>query len=169
MKIGNWIAVAVLIVLMSLMFATSVEAQTPEVKDFVAGGLTWNQYATPQINGNFFYMKNVAGGTYSFTMFDVFSKTIKPFTVATSISTGAGQHVKDIGKVEIYALTTVGVVAGGTSVDENGGAVGASWTGGVLGMIHLKKGWCLVPSVRFIKSSFTDFQGAYGLAVGWGQ
>lgn len=175
-------ALAAILVLMVMAFATlPVFAQgSTEVKDFVAAGVNWNQYAAPQVNGSLMYARNISGGTYSFTMMDIFSKTMQPFTVTTSITTGVGQHIKDIGIVRIYGLTTIGVAAGGAvsssdvpaaeSSKEDKATVGWAWTGGFALPIPIgKKGWCLMPTVRFIKSSFSDFQGIYGVSIGWGK
>jgi hypothetical protein len=93
----------------------------------------------------------------------VISKSVKPFTVTTSITTGVAQHIKTVGIARIFLLTTAGVAAGGDNV-------GYSWTaGGAVAIPIGKKGWAVVPMVRVIKSSLTDFQGIYGVNVGWGK
>jgi hypothetical protein len=146
-----------------LLFCLPAFAQDPALpQDFVAAGVAWNQYAAPQISGNLLYARQISNGTYSFTMIDVISKSIQPFTVATSISTGVGQHIRTIGRARVFLVTTVGIMAGGTDV-------GYSWTGGGAVAIGLGKGWNLVPSVRVLKGSLTDFQYIGGLAIGWGK
>lgn len=148
--------------LVCVVLCLPVLAQSPEVKDFVAVGASWNQYAQPPISGAALYAHQINGGTYSFSLVDIISKSVTPFTTTTSISTGVAQHVRDIGKAHVFVTTTVGVASGGENV-------GYAWTGGGAVVFPLGRGWALMPNVRVLKSSLTDLQLSYGLAVGFGK
>jgi len=140
------------------------QAQSPKDADqFVAAGVSLNQYAAPQISGMLLYAKRLADtGTYSFSLVDVISKSVKPFNAATSITTGIAQKLFMVGPARVFAVTTIGTIVGG---DE----IGYSWTGGGAVAIPLGKGWNLMPSVRVLTSGVTSRQMIYGLAVGWGK
>lgn len=146
------------------VLALPLMAQTPDLpqKEFVSIGASWNQYSAPQISGTLLYAHQISGGTYSFNLIDVISKSVKPFVVTTSISTGIAQCLRNIGPAKVFAVSTVGVAAGGENV-------GYSWTAGGCVVIPMKKGWSLMPHVRVIKSSLSDFQGIWGLSIGWGR
>ena len=148
---------------MSLPALAQTVPERPLPENFVAAGMAWNQYANPQVSGTLLYAKKANdSGTYSFSMVDVISKSEGQFSTATSISTGFAQHVLDFGKVRVFAVTTVGVLAGGDNI-------GYSWTGGGCFTVGLGKGWSLMPSVRVLKSSLTDFQPVIGVAIGFGK
>ena len=133
-------------------------------EDFAAAGMGWNQYASPQLNGNLLYAHRAGAddSLYSFTFVDAVSKSWQPFETATSITTGLAQKFLAVGRVKVYATTGVGIMAGGTNV-------GYSWTSGGAASIPLKKGWALLPNIRVIKSSLTDFQWIGGCLIGWGK
>jgi hypothetical protein len=131
--------------------------------DYVAAGVSWNQYASPQINGNLLYGKKLTdANTYSFSFVDVVSKSLKPFTVTTAISSGLAQYLKTIGPARCFVVTTVGVAAGGDNV-------GYVWTGGGAFAIPIGRGFSLMPNVRVLKSSLSEWQGIYGLMIGFGK
>jgi hypothetical protein len=140
-------------------------AQTaPEVmpKDYVAAGMSWNQYSAPEINGNLLYAHKITDqNTYSFTFMDVISKSWKPFTATTAVSTGVAQHVRTIGPARCFLVTTVGVAAGGDNV-------GYVWTGGGAFAIPIGKSFTMLPNVRVLKSSLSDFQYIAGIMIGFG-
>lgn len=133
-------------------------------ENFVAAGVSWNQYAAPQISGNLLYARRLTDtdSTYSWTFVDVLSKSINPFSTSTSLTTGIGQKLLVIGPAKIYGTTGVGIMAGGTNV-------GYSWSAGGAAFFGIGKGWAVAPTVRVIKSSLTDFQGIYGILIGWGK
>jgi hypothetical protein len=156
-----------------LVSAAPLYSQTAEpVRDLVAAGASWNQYTQPQVSGNLMYAHQVSGGTFSFSLVDITAKTVtdvgsdgKPvtrFATMTSVSTGLAQYLKSIGPARIYVVSTVGVSAGGESV-------GGTWTAGGAAVIPIgSKGWCLMPNLRVLKSTVSEFQGIFGIAIGWG-
>lgn len=142
-----------------LMLACPVFA----VDDFVAAGVSWNQYAAPQISGNLLYAHRLKDQVYTFNFVDLVSKSYQPFTVATSITTGVGAKILEMGPAKVFATTGVGVLAGDKDV-------GYSWTSGWAATIPIgKKGWAVMPNVRVIKSSLTEIQWIGGVMIGWGR
>lgn len=154
---------ALLGIIAAIMLCVPVLAEDEFPDHFVAAGASWNQYASPQVAGNLLYAKRIAkGGTYSFTHVDIISKDSEQFVVAPIISTGLARHVYKFGNARIFATTTVGVAAGGENV-------GYSWTAGGAASISLGKGWQLLPTVRVLKTSLSDFQAIVGLMIGFGK
>jgi hypothetical protein len=144
-----------------LFYVCPCLAQLPS--DYVAAGVAWNQYSAPQIAGTLLYAHQLQAGLFSFNLVDVTSKTVKPFTVQTAISTGLAQHVRDIGPGRLFVTTTAGLAAGGENV-------GWAWSaGGAVAIPINKHGWTLLGSARVLKASIGDFQAIYGLAIGWGK
>jgi len=130
--------------------------------DYVAAGLSWNQYAAPQINGNLLYAHKITdANTYSFSFVDVISKCRRPFTVTTAVSTGLAQHIRTIGPARVFLVTTVGVAAGGDNV-------GYIWTGGGAVAFPIGKSFTILPNVRVLKSSLSDVQYIGGIMIGFG-
>jgi len=150
------LAVALLLILNCPIFA----ADEPET--FGAMGMSWNQYAAPQISGNLLYAKRIDDGLYSFNFVDVISKSMQPFSTATSVTTGIGKRVGHLYGAPIYLTTGVGVLAGERNT-------GYSWQSGGTIALGLGKGWELLPNVRVIKSSLTDFQFIVGIMIGLGK
>lgn len=155
------IATATIILTISL-FIFPVMARADEAENFIAGGIAFNQYSVPQISGALLYAQRIGEGLYSYSLVDVVSKTVRPFVATTSITTGLAQHVRSIGKIRVYISGTGGVAAGGENL-------GFSWSAGGAAVVPLGGGWKLLPGVRVIKSSITDFQGVYSLMIGWGK
>lgn len=156
-------AVVGVILLALALLPSGAQAQQAALVDLVAAGANWNQYNSPQISGSVLYARLISGRTYSFNLVDITSKALKPFTVQTSIATGVGQHILDMGPAHVYAVTAFGVAAGGTNV-------GGSFTAGGCAVIPIKhSGWAIVPNVRVLKSSLNDVQAIYGIGVGWGR
>ncbi len=148
-----------------LALAMPVAAQTYDPpKDTVAAGVTWNQYSAPQISGTLLYAHQLTDrGMYSFSYVDIFSKSDSEYLVTTALTTGVAQHLRAVGPAQIYIVTTIGIAAGGTN---SGGAI----TAGGCAIIPIgNKGWRLVPSVRVIKATVSEFQAIYGIAIGWGK
>jgi hypothetical protein len=151
------------IVGVGMFLPVPARAQEPPIQNIVGGGVYFDQFSTPQIGGNLFYAQalSVTQGTYSFTLIDFTSKTVKPFTLMTTTSTGILQHMRDFGPVRIYGVGTIGVSAGGSNA-------GLAYTGGGVAVIPLGRNWFLLPNLRILKSAVSEFQGVYGLAVGFG-
>ncbi len=150
-----------LIIALALLFSLPLFAQeTPD--QFAALGLSWNQYAAPQISGNLLYAKRIGYQTYSFNFVDVISTSIRPFKTATSITTGLGQRLFVIGKLGVWATTGVGILAGGEEASY-------SWTSGGAVSIPIGRGFSIMPNVRFIKNNVTQLQWIGGVLFGWGK
>jgi hypothetical protein len=156
------IKLGLLLIVGLLLLSLPAMAQEP-YKDVVAAGVSWNQQATPQINGTLVYGALIGTGLYSFNLVDVTPQTYKPFVITTNITFGLAQHMRDIGIVKVYTVATAGVGAGGNNV-------GFAWTAGGAAFIPLgKKGLFLLPNVRVLKNTLSEFQGIYGIAIGWGK
>jgi hypothetical protein len=139
-----------------------VSPLTLPFRDVVAMGAAWNQQAAPQINGMLVYATRIAEGLYSFNLVDITPSTYKPFTITTNITIGLAQYMRTVGPARIYTVATAGVGAGGNTA-------GLAWTAGGVAMVPVgKKGLCLLLSVRALKNTMSDFQGVYGIAIGWG-
>jgi hypothetical protein len=145
-------------------------------------GPSWNNGATPAVDGNAFYCHlaltnttssttTVAGTTettyptFACTTIDVLPIAIKPFTVSTNVSVGTAQKVLSLGGFDFMTLVTAGVTATGTST-------GWNWTGGMLADYRIKKAglptpWGIYADVRWIKSSVSNGAG-YQLIPGGG-
>jgi hypothetical protein len=160
-KVDSPTAVGLLLLCVICAICGSAFAQAPS--QFVAAGVSWNQYAAPQISGSLLYAHRVAGNTFSFSLVDITSKSVRPFTVQTSISTGLGQHMLDVGRGQVYAVTTVGLAAGAENV-------GGAWTGGGAVVVPVgKRGLAVMFSARTLKTSLAGWQGMYTGWIGWGK
>lgn len=163
MRFRSMAVFVVSLVLFVALFTTT--GQAAEVDNFAGAGVSWNQYSAPQISGNLIYAHKLGDGTYSFTIVDVVSKTVKPFTVSTVVSTGIAKRIPgfQLGNVYLYGIATVGLAAGSTNA-------GYALTGGGGPYIPIgKKGFALIPNVRFLKGSLNDLQTVYGISLGWGK
>ena len=130
--------------------------------DFFGMGMSWNPYSAPEVTGNALYAHLITAGTYSFTLMDITSKQVRPFVPMATFTSGIAQHVRDLGPAKIFWVGTVGVSAGGNNV-------GWTWTTGGAVSFALGKGWVVMPCVRVLKSSVSEFQGVAGLIFGWGK
>jgi hypothetical protein len=159
--------------LLLLLLTGALVAQTvtlPTIKvpvlpeDFVAAGLAWNQYASPQINGWTTYARSIkaSAGLYSFTTYDITSVKANPFTIQTSARTGAALYLRSIGPIHIFGLGDVGMAASGQSI-------GSAFSGGGVVAVQLGKGWTVLGVARVLKTALSDQQTIYGLGVGWGR
>ena len=148
-----------------LMVAPCMAQETNQgYENFAAMGASWNQYASPGIAGSLLYAKRLGDSddTYSFSYVDLISKSQEQFSAATSITTGVAKKLLKFGKARVYGTTGVGLLAGGENI-------GYSWTAGGALAIPLGKGFQVLPNVRVIKSSLTDFHAIYGLMLGFGK
>lgn len=138
-------------------------------QQWAGAGLGWNQYAAPQINGLAAYARQLAGGehpTYSFTLLNVASVSMRPFRVMTSEETGIAQHALRFGRFDVYGLGTAGISQAGAA---DGSSAGFVFGGGGLAMAPIGRGWTAGPYVRVFKSALADRQWQIGLLVGWGK
>lgn len=102
----------------------------------------------------------MSGRTYSFNLIDITSKTVKPFTVQTSITTRIAQRVRTIGRAQVYVSGTFGV----STVESN---VGGVCTGGGCVVIPVgTKEFATVPNARVLKTRLSDFQAVVGVGLG---
>jgi hypothetical protein len=124
--------------------------------------MSWNPYSAPEITGNGLYAHKLTEGTYSFTLLDVTSKTIRPFVPLTTFTSGIAQHVRDFGPAKIFWVGTVGISYGGDNV-------GWTYTSGGAVVFGLGKGRSIMPNVRVLKSSVSAFQCVAGVLFGWGK
>lgn len=142
-------------------------AQSTQVKNIYAAGVSWNQSATPAVAGTALYARAVDNsGTYAFTAVDILPNSVKPFTVTTNASAGVAQKVFSIGKVPIFVPTTAGISWSGSNT-------GWAWSTGALASIKLgKSNWHMFPMIRVAKSNVSGGSGVQpivGVAFGWGQ
>lgn len=141
-----------------------INAQEAPVQ-FFAAGLAYNGYATPNVAFTALYAKklNIGENVYSFNYIDVLSKTDKFYTVTPSVTTGLAKEFFKIQNMPIYGSTGIGASAGGNDF-------GWAWTAGAASSIAIgKQGWHLLPNVRMVKSSLSDYQLIYGVMIGWGK
>jgi hypothetical protein len=137
-------------------------------QNLYAAGASYNPGGSPGIAGSALYARNLNTGatlpTFAFTSVDAVTTSVKPFTVSTNVGAGIAQQVATLGKIPIYMPTAVGI-------SWNGANTGWQWNGGALISIPVK-GFYLMPSVRFLKSSVSNNSGYQligGLLVGWGK
>jgi hypothetical protein len=152
------------LVLAVFAVVTICAAQTP-VQNLYAVGGSYNINATPSIAGSALYahLTIPSTSTYTFTAVDVLPTPSKPFTVTSNIGAGLAQKIFSISKADLYTPTTAGVSWTGSNT-------GWQWTGGAAAVIPIKRNFCLVPTVRFLKSSVsggTGYQPIVGLSIGW--
>jgi hypothetical protein len=150
---------------LALLLATlSCHAQTP-VQNLYALGGSYNPNAQPSVAGTFMGAHYVAApGSYAFMVVDVVPTAVKPFTPTENMGVGIAQRMFTIANVSLFMPTSAGV--GWT-----GANVGWQYTGGAALEIGLKHNFCLVPTVRFLKSSVggSGFQPVFGLNLGFGK
>jgi hypothetical protein len=133
-----------------------------EPENVVTAGLSYNGYSTPNLTGNLAYAKRLGDGWYNFNLVDVASKQTGPFSAAVSITPGIARRVMTFGKSTVYTLAAAGVMAGGDSL-------GFSWSAGGAVIIPLRKGFYLMPNIRTLKASLTDYQCIAGISIGIGK
>jgi hypothetical protein len=163
-----WLAIA-------LPFAAAQQPAISEEREdvFGAGGsFNSSPTAVPSFAGALMYAHRIsaAPGLYSFTLVDIFAMPNpapveggSTYIITTTPTTGLAQYTRSIGGVKIYALGTIGASAGGSQLGWAYSAGGAAYVG-------LGKGWCLIPNIRLLKSSLNgEFQGIFGLMLGWGK
>lgn len=163
-----WLALAAII--------ASAQPATPappeERRDVFGAGGSYNSSPTavPNFAGTIVYAHRITAGLYSFTLVDIFAQPnpapvegASTFVITTTPTTGLAQHTRDIGKVKLYVLGTIGAAAGGSQV-------GWAYSAGGAAYIGLGKGYCLIPNIRMLKSSLNgEFQGIFGIMFGWGK
>lgn len=158
---------AVQISVITALLALPAFAQHPS--DWVAAGVAYNQYASPQINGIAVYAHKIGGddhAVYSFTSISFISTSSKPYRVSTVTETGVAPLVRTIGRISVYGIATGGVA---TSAVPDGTNVAAAFSGGGLAQITIGSGWTVGPYVRVLKATDADRQVAVGLLIGWGK
>ena len=131
--------------------------------NFYAAGAGWNQYAHPQINGwaSMAHLISTPGvGIYSYSTYDVTSRTARPFTIQTSTRTGFATLVRRYGPVSIFGLGDAGVALSGTNL-------GVAFSGGGVGVIKIgKSAWCVVLGARVLKTAISSTQTIYEAGIG---
>lgn len=136
---------------------------------WAGAGASWNQFASPQINGMLAYAKRLTSNaypTYSFTVINILSVQRQPFRVMTTTETGVAQKATSFGPFAIYGLGTMGLATAGT---EEGTSTGMVFGGGGMALAGIGKGWTVGPLIRIIKPTIGDRQWAVGVMMGWGQ
>jgi len=134
----------------------------------VTAGLFYNSYSTPHATGFAAYAQKITGGTYSYSVMDITSRTATPFRLQTTTSTGIAQQIRSLGDVRVYALFAGG--AGFANSAKNDGTdIGFSGTAGFLAVKPLKNGWTLNVPVRIIASTLSPPQYVVGLGIGFGK
>lgn len=128
---------------------------------FLAAGIDYNQSVHPNISALIAYAHPLATGLYEFTVLDITSKSVHPFTTAISTTTGLAQLLRSVGSAKIYIAGTIGVASGGTST-------ALSWSSGGFMTIPVGKLF-LIPNIRMLAGSVTKQQMVAGLALGWGK
>lgn len=152
---------------------TLPSAPVSELQNIYGVGASWNNSAQPPVAGTLFYGHRLNdSGTYGFSILDVLTNTVKPFTVTTNIGAGVAQKVATIAKLPIFMPTTAGI-------SFNGQNVGWEWNGGAATLFPINKlvkkassDWYLMPTVRFLKSSVsngTGYQLIFGSEICWGK
>ena len=159
-------SVTALLVLLTIGLAAQ-PANLPN--SWVGAGVTWNQYASPQVSGVAVYAHKLAGTnypTYSWTAIDFISLKTSPFTLATTTETGIGQYITSFGAFDLYGIGAAGIT---TSASGDGTTVGSAFSGGGMAVAKLGKGWTVSPVVRIIRPANSGNQWAVGLIIGWGK
>ena len=149
-----------------LALATLAAAQTTNLSNIYAAGVSGSPTAQPPVAGTALYAHLLDGnaGTYAFTVWDALPDTYKPFTVTTNVGIGIAQKAFTVGKFPIYVPTSAGI-------EWNGKNTGWQWSSGGLAAIKLHGAWRILPNVRFLKSSVSngsDYQVIAGLMFGTG-
>jgi hypothetical protein len=155
------VAKIILLLAMLAVFPSLSRAQTtPVPQNIYAGGISFNNAASPAIAGTGLYARllSQSAGTYAFTAVDVLPNTLKPLTVTSNFSTGVAQKVFTVAGVPIYVPTSAGVSYTGSNT-------GWNWNTGAMASIKLKKNWRFFPNVRVLKSSVSNGSGVQ-LTVG---
>lgn len=137
--------------------------------DYVAAGVHWNQFASPQIGGLAAYGHKIAGDTaptYSFTAIEFLSVQARPFRVGTLTQTGVAQYLKSIADFQIYGLAMAGAL---TSASTTGTNVGFAGSTGGLATRAIGKGWSVGPYLLFTQPTNADRQWAIGVIIGFGK
>jgi hypothetical protein len=156
-------------ILVALLLLSMVPAFAQDSPDqFIGAGASYNGYSAEKFAINGLYAKKLADKTYSFTFVDVISKTNDPFTVTPMVTTGFARELVKIGAMPIYGTTGIGIAAGGRQ-DASGTNVGWAWTAGFAPSLGLGKNWHMLPNVRVVKASITEWQGIFGVILGWGK
>jgi hypothetical protein len=157
-----------LVCLAAISFAqTAAPPDNPLPQNVYAGGVSYNNGASPAIAGTAMYARlvNDGSGTYAFTVVDALPVSVKPFTVNTNIGLGVAQKIVTIGKATVFVPTSAGISFSGTNT-------GWQWSTGALVSVPVKNNWRVFPNVRIVKSSVSagaGYQPIVGVLVGWGQ
>lgn len=152
---------------LSLALACGLMAQTSAPNDYVAAGVAFNQ-GTNQLSGFASYAVKVTGGTYSYTVLDFSNVHLKPtLNYQVAPSTGIAQYLKTIGKVDLFGLASAGAAVGTTTAGPT--VLGASFSGGVDGVIGIKNGWSVNIPVRVLHTSVGGTQYLIGVGLAWGK
>ena len=153
----------------AMLFLLAAGLMFAQPDQFAGAGMSFNQYAAPQINGLLVYAKRIVGAdypTYSFSAVNILSATRVPFKLMTTTETGIAQSVGQFGPFSVYGVGTAGLSTAG---ETGGTGTGYVLTGGGLALAPIRGGWRAGPYLRIIKSSLTDRQWAVGLMLGWGK
>ncbi len=152
-----------------LMVAVGAFAQTALPQDYATAGLFYNSYATPHVTGYGAYATKIGTSTYSYSVVDVTSISVKPFRPQTSMTSGVATLLKTFGGVNIFGLATAGPSIAPAATGSGGTDVGFGGSAGFLAVKPLKNGWTLDIPVRMIVSTIeTKPQYVVGIGIGWG-
>jgi hypothetical protein len=131
--------------------------------DYLAAGASYSKNAVPATSLNILVARRIGTSLYSFTLMDVLPKSTQTATAMVSITTGLGQKIREIGPVKIFLVASIGGAAGGQDI-------GWSYsTGGCLIIPLGKGGISLMPNFRALKTSISDYQGIFGIMIGFGK
>jgi hypothetical protein len=167
---GRALRAALLLIVSALALAAQTVSPAPAElpQDYAAAGLFYNSYAQPHITGFGAYARRMGASTYSYSVIDVTTRSLKNFQPETSTTSGIAQHLRNFGGVDVYALLTAGVATAGNSTN-TGADVGFSGSAGFMLVKPIRNGWTVNVPVRVLASTLGPPQYVIGIGFGWGK
>jgi len=178
---GIFSILAAVVLLAVTAVAQTAPATPVPVNNLYALGSSYNNGASPAVDGTALYAHLVASNTsttstaagttvssyptYAFTALDILPAAKKPFTVSTNVSVGIAQQAFTFKTVNFFVPASAGITVTGSNT-------GWNWTGGVIADVPITKGgkpthFHFMPSVRWIKSSVSGGAGYQLIPGGW--
>ncbi len=161
------ILLALLLAALMILVAIPSKAELPD--QWAGIGMSFNQYAAPNINGVAAYARKLTSNsrpTYSFSAVNFLSVERSPFRVLTTTETGLAQYLTKFGPFSVFGLGTAGLATAGSA---DGTSAGATFTGGGFAVAGVGRGVTIGPMLRIIKPAISERQWAAGLMIGWGK
>ena len=138
--------------------AQPTASPSPSLQEAVLAGAGWDTHAFPWAA----YAKLMGAGIYSYSEYEAYKITAKPFQVETQAKTGICSFLRSFGPIDLFGCTDIGATVVGSNV-------GTNYSGGGFAEHTFSNGLIIVVGGQWNKSTVgVSVPPTVRIALGWG-